>query len=145
MSKCVLFVCLGNICRSPAAEGVFRMLAPEVATDSCGTGDWHLGKPPHPPMQRAALARGYDISDLRARRLTARDFALFDLIVAMDAHNLRGIEALRPPGNTTPVRLLTDYLPGGGADHVPDPYFTGDYAGVLDLIEAAARDLRDAL
>ena len=74
MSSKILFVCLGNICRSPAAEGVARQLMPGIATDSAGTSDWHIGEPPYGPMQAAASARGYDLSDLRARQLTAADF-----------------------------------------------------------------------
>ena len=141
MTTRILFVCLGNICRSPAAQGVFRSLAPDTVTDSAGTGGWHLGEPPHGPMQEAARARGHDLSDLRARQFESVDFDSFDLIVAMDAKNLRAIEAQRPEGNATPVTLLTDYAPEAGADHVPDPYYTRDFDGALDLIEACARGL----
>lgn len=145
MSSKILFVCLGNICRSPAAEGVARQLMPGIATDSAGTSDWHIGEPPYGPMQAAASARGYDLSDLRARQFTAADFTRFDLILGMDAKNIAEIESLRPPGNTTPVQLFTSYAPETGADHVPDPYFTRDFDGALDLIEAAARGLKAAL
>ncbi|MDZ7710786.1 MAG: low molecular weight protein-tyrosine-phosphatase [Roseovarius sp.] len=141
MTTRILFVCLGNICRSPAAEGVFRSLAPDTVTDSAGTSGWHVGEPPYGPMQDAARARGHDLSDLRARQFKAADFDSFDLIVAMDAKNLRVIEALRPAGNTTPVMLFTDYAPEAGAGHVPDPYYTRDFDGALDLIEACARGL----
>ena len=141
----ILFVCLGNICRSPAAEGVFRGLAPDVETDSAGTSDWHRGSPPYGAMQAAALARGIDISDLRARQFVAADFDRFDLIIAMDADNIAAIETLRPRGDTTPVRLFTDYAPHLQADHVPDPYHTRDFDGTLDLIQAAARGLKDTL
>jgi len=137
----ILFVCLGNICRSPAAEGVFRALVPEARTDSAGTGDWHVGAPPYGPMQHAARARGLDISDLRARQFDVADFDRFDLIVAMDAKNLAAIEALRPPGCATEVARLTDYAPEARTDHVPDPYFTRDFDGVLDLIQTCARGL----
>ncbi len=141
----ILFVCLGNICRSPTAEGVFRALAQEAGlaarTDSAGTSDWHIGDAPYAPMQAAARARGYDLSALRARQITPADFDDFDLIIGMDAENIAGIERLRPPGNATPVRLFTDYAPEAGMDHVPDPYYTRDFAGALDLIEAAARGL----
>src|SRR5277367_5210517 len=98
----VLFVCLGNICRSPTAEGVFRHLleqeAPElqVEVDSAGTADYHIGAAPDPRSQRAALSRGIDLSGLRARQVTADDFARFDLILAMDGDNLRELEAMRP-------------------------------------------------
>jgi len=141
MTTRILFVCLGNICRSPAAEGVFRGLVPDAVTDSAGTGDWHLGAPPYRPMQAAARARGHDLSELRARQVTAADFDRFELIVAMDTGNLRALEALRPAGNATPVTLFTDYAPETRADHVPDPYYTRDFDGALDLIEACARGL----
>lgn len=141
----VLFVCLGNICRSPAAEGVFRSLAPEVVTDSAGTSGWHVGEPPYGPMQEAARARGYELSDLRARQFTEADFERFDLIIAMDAANLTDIERQRPQGSGTPVHLFTDYAPEAGMDHVPDPYYTRDFDGALALIEAAARGLKASL
>lgn len=141
----VLFVCLGNICRSPAAEGVFREMARDVETESAGTGGWHVGEPPYGPMQAAARARGYDFGDLRARQFTAADFDRFDLIIGMDASNIANMERLRPAGNETPVRLLTDYAPERGMDEVPDPYYTRDFDGVLDLIEACAKGLKAAL
>ena len=143
MTSRILFVCLGNICRSPAAEGVFRAVMPDVYTDSCGTSDWHIGKPPYGPMQAAAEARGYDLRDLRARQLSVRDFERFDLIVAMDAQNVRDIEAVRPEGNATPIRLFTDFAPDAGMDHVPDPYYTHDFDGSLHLIERAAGGLAE--
>lgn len=141
MTHRILFVCLGNICRSPAAEGVFRARAPQFETDSAGTSGWHIGDPPYGPMQEAARARGLDISDLRARQFTAADFDRFDLIIGMDANNISDIEALRPFGNETPVRLLTDFAPQSGADHVPDPYYTRDFDGALDLIEETVAGL----
>ncbi|MET4127319.1 low molecular weight protein-tyrosine-phosphatase [Roseovarius sp. MBR-6] len=141
MTTRILFVCLGNICRSPAAEGVFRALAPWTVTDSAGTSGWHEGEPPYGAMQEALRARGIDISDLRARRVRAEDFERFDLILAMDAETHADTEALRPAGNTTPLRLFNAYAPDWGADHVPDPYYTRDFEGVLDLIEACARGL----
>ncbi len=145
MTTRILFVCLGNICRSPSAEGVFRTLAPDIATDSAGTGDWHIGAAPYGPMQDAAHARGYDLSDLRARQFTARDFTDFDLILAMDDANLQAIEKLRPKGNDTPVRLFTGYAPERGMTHVPDPYKTRDFHGTLELIETCARGLAATL
>ena len=136
----VLFVCLGNICRSPSAEGVFREMT-AAETDSAGTAGWHVGKPPYGPMQAAAKARGYDFSDLRARQFTAADFETFDLIIGMDASNLADIEALRPNGNTTPVKCFTDYAPDSGMTEVPDPYYTRDFDGALDLIEQCSKGL----
>ncbi|SDI35085.1 low molecular weight protein-tyrosine-phosphatase [Salipiger marinus] len=150
MTHRILFVCLGNICRSPSAEAVVRALAAErgldLQLDSAGTGDWHAGEPPYGPMQRAAWARGYDLSALRARQVTAEDFRRFDLILAMDRANLADLRALRPGDATAALRLFTEAAPGtaGGAD-VPDPYFTRDFDGALDLIETAARGLLDQL
>jgi len=145
MTHRVLFVCLGNICRSPSAEGVFRVLATEagvgVKTDSAGTAGWHTDKPPYGPMQEAAIARGYDLSDLRARQIHPTDFAQFDLIIGMDGSNIADIEALRPGGNSTPVHLFLDYAPETGRKEVPDPYYTRDFNEALDLVEAASRGL----
>lgn len=142
MTQRILFVCLGNICRSPAAEGVFRARVPQHQTDSAGTSGWHIGDPPYGPMQKAASARDIDLSDLRARQFVAEDFHRFDLIIGMDADNIANIENLRPEGNNTPVRLLTDFAPHTGADHVPDPYYTRDFNGALDLIEEAVKGLQ---
>ena len=145
MTHRILFVCLGNICRSPAAEGVFRAMMPEAVTDSAGTARWHVGKPPYGPMQEAAHARGLEIGDLRARQFQAADFDRFDLIVGMDAENIENIESLRPAGSQTPVRVFTDYIDDSSADHVPDPYYTRDFDGALDLIERAAQGLKRSL
>jgi len=144
----VLFVCLGNICRSPTAEGVMRDVlsreAPTLAVelDSAGTGDYHLGEPPDRRSQRVARARGIDISDLRARQVKPDDFARFDLILAMDRANLRDLEARRPRDSRAKLALFLDYAPQFGAE-VPDPYLGGaaDFERVLDLSEAAARGL----
>lgn len=141
MTHRILFVCLGNICRSPAAEGVFRARAPQFDCDSAGTSAWHVGDPPYSPMQAAARERGIELGDLRARQFRPPDFDRFDLIIGMDAGNIDDIEALRPSGNDTPVRLLTDYATEVGANHVPDPYYTRDFDGALDLIETAVDGL----
>ena len=138
MANRILFVCLGNICRSPAAEGVFRAQNPHLEIDSAGTSGWHTAEPPYAPMQQAARRRGIDLSSLRARQFGAKDFADFDLIIAMDMQNYRDVEALRPAGNTTPVRLFTEFASASDHDHVPDPYYTRDFDGCLDLIEDAA-------
>jgi protein-tyrosine phosphatase len=145
----VLLVCLGNICRSPTAEGVLRHLASREAPalgieiDSAGTGDYHLGAPPDPRSQRAAMKRGIDISALRARRVTAQDFARFDLILAMDRQNLHELQAMRPAGSRATLKLLLDFVPNSAIQEVPDPYCgdAGAFEVVLDLTEAAARGL----
>ncbi len=142
MATKILFVCLGNICRSPAAQGVVRASMPEIGTDSAGTSGWHQGRPPYAPMIAAARARGIDISDLRGRRFVAGDFDAFDRIIGMDADNIRQIERLRPAGNQTPVDLFCDHAPGLASTQVPDPYYTGDFDGTLDLIELAAQGLK---
>jgi protein-tyrosine phosphatase len=144
----VLFVCLGNICRSPTAEGVARALAEgrglPVAVDSAGTGAWHVGEPPDRRMQAAARAAGYDLSHQRARQVTQADFSRFDLIVAMDRDNRRDVEALRPADNSTPVRLMLEFGTSGRSD-VPDPYYEGGFDAVVGLIEEAAGGLLDSL
>ena len=147
MTHRILFVCLGNICRSPSAEAVVRAKAAErgvsLELDSAGTGDWHIGSPPYVPMQEALRARGYDASNLRARQVTRADFDRFDLIVAMDDSNLSDLRRLRRDGTGAALRLFTDYAPGAGMDHVPDPYYTRDFDGCLDLVERAAEGLLD--
>ncbi len=126
----ILFLCLGNICRSPLAEGAARaaFAAAGIAAtlDSAGTGDWHVG---HPPDRRAAAEarrRGSDISDLRARQLTADDFYRFDLILAADATNLRDARALAPADATARVRLMLDLVAGRQGESVTDPYYGAD-------------------
>ena len=141
----ILFVCLGNICRSPAAEAIFRVQCPEVETDSAGTSNYHVGEPPYGVMQQAAAGRGIAMSDLRARQFTRRDFQDFDLIVVMDRANQRAVEALRPAGATTPVMLFAPLAAGFGTDEVPDPYYSRDFPGCLDLLEAAAEGLKRQL
>ena len=138
MTRSVLFVCLGNICRSPTAEGVFRALSAraglDIQADSAGTGGWHAGEPPHPPAVAAALRRGYDLSDLRARQVTAQDFARFDLILAMDRRNLADLRALHR-GPHPGLRLFLDTA------EVPDPWYTGEFDRTLDLVESGCRAL----
>lgn len=145
MPPSILFVCLGNICRSPTAEGVLRRLRPDWRIDSAGTGDWHIGAPPHGPAAGAAAARGYDLSGLQARQVRVADFDRFDRIIAMDRQNRADLERLRPPGNATPVTLLLESHPGAAPRDVPDPYLTGDFEAALDLIEAACHGLAEAL
>lgn len=141
----ILFVCLGNICRSPAAEGLFRALEPSVGCDSAGTASYHVGEPPYGAMRQALARRNVDVSALRARQFSAVDFRDFGLILAMDTNNLSAIEALRPQGNQVLVCLFTDFAPEAGLDHVPDPYYTRDFEGCLDLLEQAAAGLKQAV
>jgi protein-tyrosine phosphatase len=145
----ILFVCLGNICRSPTAEAVLRHLAAreaprlQVEIDSAGTADYHVGAAPDPRSQRAALRRGIDISGLRARQVTAHDFLRFDLILAMDRENLRDLLAMKPDRAHAEVRLFMEYAPSLGVLEVPDPYYrdAGGFEEVLDLAAAASRGL----
>jgi protein-tyrosine phosphatase len=145
----ILLVCLGNICRSPTAEGVLRhLLATEarelgVEVDSAGTGDYHIGEPPDPRSQRVALCCGIDLSGLRARQVAPADFARFDLILAMDRQNLRALERMRPAGSRAELGLFLEYAGELAAAEVPDPYDgdARDFERVLDLIIAAARRL----
>lgn len=145
----VMFVCLGNICRSPTAHGVFQGLVEQsnlqksIQVDSSGTGDWHIG---HPPDRRATLeakARGYDLSDLRARQVTVDDFHVFDYILAMDRVNLSDLEAMRPAGSKARLALFLTYSDGEEVLEVPDPYY-GDGEGfsqVFDMVERASAGL----
>jgi len=144
-----LFVCLGNICRSPTAEGVTRHLAAlenprlVIDLDSAGTGAYHLGAAPDPRAQDAALRRGIDIGALRARRVAPLDYSKFDLILAMDRRNLRTLEAARPRQSRAKLRLFLEYAPQSGLLEVPDPYYGSerDFERVLDLCADAARGL----
>ncbi len=152
MSK-ILFVCMGNICRSPSAEGVFRKLISEEApdlqikVDSAGTHAYHVGEPPDPRSQEAALRRGVDLSPLRARRVATRDFHEFDLLLAMDQTNLAALDNDCPSEVRHKMRLFLDYLDDPARREVPDPYY-GGHAGfeqVLDLVEEASQALLNAL
>lgn len=144
----VLFVCLGNICRSPTAEGVLRHqlklagLEDQVKVASAGTGDWHVGKPPDSRTRRAALARGYDLSAQRAQQVSAQDFSRYDLILAMDTSNLGHLKALQPSAGTAELDLFLRRYEGE-LDEVPDPYYGGEegFEQVLDLIELACSKL----
>jgi protein-tyrosine phosphatase len=145
----ILCVCLGNICRSPTAEGVLRQLLAaetpplEIEVDSAGTGDYHIGDPPDLRTQRAAAQRGIDLSGLRARQIVPADFVNFDLIVAMDRQNLDVLQALRPKASTAELKLFMDYAGLPGCHEVPDPYYgnVADFERVLDLVGAASRGL----
>jgi protein-tyrosine phosphatase len=145
----ILFVCMGNICRSPTAEGVFRKIAreeaPELALeiDSAGTHDYHIGDRPDPRAIAAARARGVDLTPLRARQLDAVDFERFDLLLAMDRRNVSDALAIAPVTGRERLRLFMEYAPEASAREVPDPYYGGaeGFEEVLDLVERASRGL----
>lgn len=149
----VLLVCMGNICRSPTAEGVLRAhveragLAGEVEIDSAGTHAYHVGEPPDPRSQKAAAKRGYELSHLRARRVTTADFLRFDLILAMDRGNRDMLHEACPPEERHRIKLLLEYARNAQHDEVPDPYYGGPegFERVLDLIEDAATGLVEEL
>lgn len=149
----ILFVCMGNICRSPSAEGVFRHVlatqAPELAIeiDSAGTHDYHVGDPPDRRSIAAAKRRGIDLSGLRARMVATEDFAQYDLILAMDDQNLGELKRRAPARYHERIRLLMDFAPQATSRHVPDPYYGGaqGFEEVLDLLEEAARGLVEEL
>jgi protein-tyrosine phosphatase len=142
MRKSILFVCLGNICRSPLAEAALRAeaerLGLEVEIDSAGTGDWHIGYPPDPRAAAVAARNGVDISQLRARQVTAEDFRRFDHIVALDEKNLSDLARLRPAGSKAELSLLLDHVDGRKGEAVADPYY-GEEAD----FDAAWKDVTD--
>ncbi len=145
----VLFVCLGNICRSPTAEGVFRAqcqqfgIADQIHIESAGTADWHTGKSPDPRAIAAAGKRGIDLSLLRARQVSVTDFVNFDFVLAMDSSNHSDLVALQPQDSASQVQRLLFYGSLTDPEDVPDPYYGGEdgFDDVLDLIEAASTGL----
>lgn len=147
--KRVLFVCTGNICRSPTAEGVFRHLAEEggfgavIESASAGTHGYHIGEAPDPRTVAAAKRRGFDLSAQRAQKVRVEHFDIYDLILAMDRGHLAHLEALRPNGARAEVRLFLDYHPDQTLKDVPDPYYGGPdgFEDVLEMIEHASKAL----
>ena len=145
----VLFVCMGNICRSPTAESVFREHARQAGLlealliESAGIGDWHVGEPPDKRAIVHARRRGYDLEALRARQVTPDDFARFDYILAMDRRNLRDLDELRPADYGGHLGLFLDFAPHVDLREVPDPYYGGPegFETVLELVERASEGL----
>lgn len=153
MVRRILFVCMGNICRSPTAEAVLREMLRaeggdlEIHVDSAGTHGYHVGEAPDPRAVAAARRRGYEMRHLRARQVVPEDFERFDLLLAMDEDNLAFLHRIAPATHRARARLLLDFAPGTGRRDVPDPYYGGEkgFEQVLDLIEEAVRGLLDEL
>lgn len=149
----ILLVCMGNICRSPTAEGVLRTLvqraglANHVEIDSAGTHAFHVGEPPDPRSQKAAEKRGYDLTHLKARRVATADFLKFDLILAMDRDNLAMLREACPMEEQHRLKLFLEYARNSEHDEVPDPYYGGPdgFERVLDMIEDASEGLIEEL
>jgi protein-tyrosine phosphatase len=145
----VLFVCLGNICRSPTAEGVFRHLLREegldeqVLTDSAGTHAYHVGEQPDRRAQATARSRGIDLSDLRARKALADDFEKFDYVLAMDNENYHNLSSICPPQHAEKLKMFLEFAPHLNRSDVPDPYYGGPqgFDQVFDMVEQASRGL----
>ncbi len=145
----VLFVCMGNICRSPTAEGVFRQLLDDaglahvVGVDSAGTHAYHLGESPDHRACETAARHGVNLKPLRARRVSAEDFVQFDYVLAMDEDNYQALRELCPSGHESKLQLFMDFAPASGMREVPDPYYGGPrgFERVFELIEAAAQGL----
>ena len=145
----VLFVCMGNICRSPTAHGVFQKMVDNqslghlIEVDSAGTHAYHVGEAPDPRAQAVAQRRGVDLSPLRARKVKAADFEMFDYVLVMDDDNYQNLDLICPPGREEKLSLFLDYAPTMREREVPDPYYGGEsgFERVLDLIEAASEGL----
>ena len=149
----VLFVCTGNICRSPTAEGVFRKLVADaglsgaIVADSAGTHAYHAGEAPDPRAQRAAARRGYDLSGLCARRVERADFERFDLVVAMDLEHFEILSGLAGAAGAAKLKMMMSFASRFEEKDVPDPYYGGpqDFERVLDMLEDAARGLLESI
>lgn len=147
----VLFVCMGNICRSPTAHGVFQALvkrnklSDKIQVDSAGTHAYHVGEPPDKRAQATALASGYNLSAQRARQVEVEDFERFDYVIAMDQANLNALRKLSPPALRQRVQLLMSYAPQRPEVEVPDPYYGGPkgFDDVLEMVEVASQGLLD--
>lgn len=149
----VLFVCMGNICRSPTAHGIFRQMIIDeglnelIEVDSAGTHAYHVGEEPDLRAQQTALRRGIDMQDLRARKVEAEDFHRFDYVLAMDEENYISLEAICPAGKEERLQLFLSYAPELSIHEVPDPYYGGGrgFEQVFDMVEIASRGLLEAI
>lgn len=147
----VLFICLGNICRSPMAEAVFRQMVREaglqeqIQADSAGIGPWHAGEPPHAGTRKTLKEKSIDQTGLVARQVRPEDLTGFDYIVAMDRENLAGLSAFQTLPGQRPVHLLMSYAPGARLQEVPDPYYTGKFYETYDLVTAGCRGLLEQI
>lgn len=147
----VLFVCLGNICRSPMAEAIFRDLVKkegledQIMIDSAGTGNWHIGNPPHEGTQSILTKKGIDFSGIRARQIGEEDLRMFDYIIAMDVENMEDLKRLAGYNKAGFVGRLLDFVPDSDIADVPDPYYTGNFTEVYELIQKGCRHLLEAI
>lgn len=147
----ILFVCLGNICRSPMAEAVFRDLvkkeglADKISIDSAGTGNWHVGKPPHRGTQEILQKNAIEFEGIHARQITEEDLRNFDYIIAMDVENLGNLRRLAGYAKTGFIGRLLDFVPDSDLTDVPDPYYTGNFMEVYELIEKGCRHLLETV
>ena len=151
MKTKVLFVCMGNICRSPTAEGSFRSIVSRqelsecFEIDSAGTHAYHIGNPPDSRSQQMAREHGIDLSNQRARKIHESDFYYFDHIIAMDTDNIEILKSICPSDSQSQIKLLLDYLPDTGFQSVPDPYFEGKFDEVFDIVYKACTSFLESL
>ena len=151
MKTKVLFVCMGNICRSPTAEGIFRsiVLKQELSDffeiDSAGTHAYHIGNPPDSRSQKTARKHGVDLSNQRARKVHESDFFYYDYIIAMDTDNIEILRSICPANSQSQIKLLLDYLPDSSFPSVPDPYFEGKFDEVFETVHAACTSFLENL